>query len=145
MSVVGDVVSGSIKVARLPLDVANRVLGRSGLEVDEADARVREAAGTLAGDSALKAQGTRKKTATAQRKRAARLRSDADTRDAAAAQAASDAGENLDELTKRERLSQLRDASDALGEQRDAQTASDEADRLGDSAARVKQARKSRA
>lgn len=142
MSLVGDVVTGSLKLARLPLDVINRVLGRNGLEVDAAEARVEESVGTLVGDKKLRADGARKKAATGQRARAQRLRADADRRDKAAAKAATSAASNLDELAKRERLAQLDDESSALGDRQDAQVAADEADRLGDAAAAVKAARK---
>lgn len=137
-------VSTSIKVARIPFDLANGLLGRRGLEVDAAEARVRETAGRVVGDNELKASGVRKRTATSQRERAAKLRADAKSREKAAQTRAAKAKANLSELEDRERLEQLEEVGDALGQRKSAQVAEDEAKRLGDAAARVKQQRKAK-
>ncbi|MCW2998539.1 MAG: hypothetical protein JWN65_2088 [Solirubrobacterales bacterium] len=63
-----------IKALRLPVDTANRVLGRRGLEVDAAEGAVRETAGQVLGDEELRTTGTRRRVATEKRADAQRLR-----------------------------------------------------------------------
>jgi uncharacterized protein YjbJ (UPF0337 family) len=144
-SIVRDVVSKSIAVARLPLDMANGLLGSRGLGVDDVDGRVRESVGTLVGDDKLRAEGARRRAATKQRAKAERLRADAGSRETAAARESAKSREKVSELEDRARLEQLKDESEALGEREDAQVTADEAKRLKAAAERVKETRKSRA
>jgi uncharacterized protein YjbJ (UPF0337 family) len=144
LTLVRTAVSGSIKVARLPLDLANGLLGRHGLEVDAADARVRESVGRAVGDQELRKDGARRRAATKQRERASTLRADADRREKTATRTARDAAGKLDELEDRERLEQLENEAEALDKRSAAQTAADESQRLEAAAERVKETRKDR-
>jgi hypothetical protein len=78
-SIIRTTVDTSLKAARLPVDTANRVLGRSPLAIDAVDATVRETAGRLLGDDELRADGVRRRVATEKRVEAERLRGAAKT------------------------------------------------------------------
>src|SRR4051794_33265774 len=119
-------VTTSLKLARIPFDLAGRVLGLRTTEVDNADARLRTSAGSLLGDETLAADGRRRGAAAKQRERAVRLRADADRREAAARKRAVDESENLGEAAGKARLEALERTAGALDEAQAAQTASDE-------------------
>lgn len=144
ISIVGGVVSKSIAIARIPLDLANTLLGRRGLAVDAVDARVRESAGTLLGDRELRADGARQRAATNQRERAQRLRTDAERRTQAATKSSAKSREKVSELEDAERLAQLKNEAEVLDERQSAHVAADKAKRLKATAERVKRERKSR-
>lgn len=78
-SIIRTTVDTSLKAARLPVDTANRVLGRSSLPIDAVDATVRETAGRLLGDDQMRTDGVRRRVATEKRVEAERLRSAAQT------------------------------------------------------------------
>lgn len=79
-TIIRGAVGVSLRLARLPLDTAGRLLGRDrNLTVDGADAAVRETAGRALGDEQLQAEGARLRAATDRRADAARMREHADT------------------------------------------------------------------
>lgn len=79
-------VGGSLKVARLPIDVALRVAGDSSavvhakLALDRTDARIRALAGKALGDEVLQEDARRRDQAAEEREGAVQLRTEAELR-----------------------------------------------------------------
>lgn len=111
-------IGGSIKLARLPLDVAVAMLpgngsgpGQSaGLALDRFEAQVRDFAGLALGDDVLREDAAKRRLAADERERALRLRS-------AAARRTQEADEQLSE-THEEAEKQRKKAADDAREQR---------------------------
>jgi hypothetical protein len=148
-------VDASIKVARTPLDTTARLLGRESAEValDHADAQVRDVAGRLLFDDALREEARLRRVAARERGEALALRRRAEAvKDAAqqtserhrqdAAEAERAARERIDADAKRERLAALDTAADALDHRAEAAAAQDEALRLKRAADAAKADRK---
>jgi flagellar biosynthesis GTPase FlhF len=137
-------IGGSIKVARLPLDLAVSLMPgdgprpSAGLVLDRIEAQVRDIAGVALGDEVLREDAARRRIAADERERALRLRAAAERRAREAEEHLTDTREDAEELREQaaerarrqhaeaERLREQR-AQDAAWVERTRQAASEQA------------------
>jgi hypothetical protein len=112
-------VGGSIRVMRLPLDIAVSLLPgnstgsrpKAGIALDRLEAQVRDLAGAVLGDEVLREDAARRRLAADERERAMRLRTAAADRTGEAedrlAQTRQDAEERREEAAERARRQRL--------------------------------------
>ena len=130
------VIDASLKAARLPLDTAARLFGgeKTRIDVDRADAEVRDVAGRVLLDGDLREDARLRRVAAQAKERKRNVRQTEVKRE-----------ERIEKDAKRERLEALDRKAEALDRKADAATARNEAQRLRRAAAEAKAERKERA
>jgi hypothetical protein len=119
-------VGGSIKVARLPLDIAVSMMPGNGdgpaasatVALDRVEAQVRDIAGIALRDDVLREDATKRRIAADERERALRLRAAAERRAREADERLADAHEDAEETREQAAERARRERSKAAGERR---------------------------